>query len=153
MDELIKQLSSPGWWLSVVVAGIGINLASAYLKPLVDRVLGRTSGWWAARLDAASTARNQWIEALRADEHEQVMAGLSELTWRIRSVWFVAFSSIFFVLGGVVQNYVDFYRSDIAVLASYAMGTVALFYGYLFVIRAARIRRDLHAARHEAPER
>jgi hypothetical protein len=43
MDNFFKQVSDPTWWISVVVVGLLINLASDYLKPLLDRILGSFS--------------------------------------------------------------------------------------------------------------
>ena len=43
MDELIKQLSSPIWWVSVIVAGFLVNLFAAYAKPIIDKIVSRYS--------------------------------------------------------------------------------------------------------------
>jgi hypothetical protein len=41
MNEFVKQMSDPAWWISVVFVGLLINLASDYLKPLIDKFLGK----------------------------------------------------------------------------------------------------------------
>ncbi len=43
MGELIKQMSTPAWWISVVVVGILVNIFSDYLKIGLDRFSGRFS--------------------------------------------------------------------------------------------------------------
>jgi hypothetical protein len=43
MGELIKQMSTPAWWISVVVVGILVNLFSDYLKIGLDRFFGKFS--------------------------------------------------------------------------------------------------------------
>jgi hypothetical protein len=43
MGELIKQMSTPAWWINVVVVGILVNIFSDYLKIGLDRFLGRFS--------------------------------------------------------------------------------------------------------------
>ena len=37
------------WFISVVVVGVLINIASAYIKPPLDKVMGRYSNKWRAR--------------------------------------------------------------------------------------------------------
>ena len=43
MSELVNSLLSPSWWIGVVVVSFAINLASAYAKAPLDRVLNRLS--------------------------------------------------------------------------------------------------------------
>jgi hypothetical protein len=50
MDELSKNLASPSWWFSVVLAGIVVNVVAAYAKPALDRLLAGVSSRWAAGL-------------------------------------------------------------------------------------------------------
>jgi hypothetical protein len=61
MDELTK----PIWWLSVVVAGVLVNLASAYLKPRIDAVLLQSSSWWRSRSQARIAAQERLINEHR----------------------------------------------------------------------------------------
>lgn len=39
MDELLNNIGSFAWWLSVVGVGILLNLTSAYMKSPLDRLL------------------------------------------------------------------------------------------------------------------
>jgi hypothetical protein len=43
MGELIKQMSTPAWWISVVIVGVLVNIFSDYLKLGLDRFFGRFS--------------------------------------------------------------------------------------------------------------
>lgn len=38
MGQFLNDLSSPYWWLSVVLVGIIINIVTEYLKPLIDKI-------------------------------------------------------------------------------------------------------------------
>ncbi len=46
MSEILTELSKPVWWVSVVVAGLLINLLSAYMKSSLDGFLSNISAWW-----------------------------------------------------------------------------------------------------------
>ena len=65
MDEILRSISSPSWWLGVVVVSFIINLASAYAKPLLDRILVRISSHRRHKLESA---HQELIEQLRAAE-------------------------------------------------------------------------------------
>ena len=43
MDQILQELSEPSWWVSVVAVGILLNLGTAYLKPLLDRLIATFS--------------------------------------------------------------------------------------------------------------
>ncbi len=43
MEDFLQNLSSPSWWFGVALVGFLINLASAYLKPVVDNIASRVS--------------------------------------------------------------------------------------------------------------
>ena len=43
MTDIVKVLSSPFWWLSVIFAGFAVNISAAYAKPFVDRFLSAIS--------------------------------------------------------------------------------------------------------------
>ena len=61
----MEELGKPIWWISVVVAGLLVNLASAYLKPRVDGALLRSSSWWRSKSQARIARRAQRIQAIR----------------------------------------------------------------------------------------
>ena len=39
MSDVIENLKSPSWWVSVVIATFLVSLLSAYTKPRVDGIL------------------------------------------------------------------------------------------------------------------
>ena len=38
MNEIIKNLESPAWWICVVVVSFIVNVMAAYTKPICDRI-------------------------------------------------------------------------------------------------------------------
>ena len=79
MTDFLSSLSSPSWWLGVVIVGLLINLIAAYLKPRLDRWLGGSSRWWETRTEKRRRARQARIRKLRESQHEQTMAALEAL--------------------------------------------------------------------------
>lgn len=64
MDELWGNLTSPYWWLSVVLVSVLINLASAYLKSAIDRLFSRIFSAWRARSDQRQAAHTRELAAM-----------------------------------------------------------------------------------------
>ena len=51
MEKFIAEVSSVYFWLGVVLVGLIINLASAYVKQPIDRVFGKVNQTWKARAE------------------------------------------------------------------------------------------------------
>src|SRR4030095_11385827 len=67
IDFMQPDFLSLSWWGSVVVVGLLINLASAYLKPLIDRTMGRYSEKWRIRAGKKREAKEKEIKRLIED--------------------------------------------------------------------------------------
>lgn len=39
MQDFLKDIQTISWWLEVIMIGLLVNLASDYLKPLLDSLL------------------------------------------------------------------------------------------------------------------
>jgi hypothetical protein len=98
MQELIKQLTSISWWVSVVVAGVLASLAAAYLKPRTDRVIGSVSVRYRRRNEQQAKARAKQIEDLRLDQHEQIVFAILINYKLLRAIHFLVMGSILAVL-------------------------------------------------------
>ena len=79
MKEIIRNLSSIFWWLSVIVAGIIINLIGIYIKPQLDKHLSSGPDWWCRQSKKARQDRRAKIEELQNNHHAQIMAGFEML--------------------------------------------------------------------------
>jgi len=61
MQELLDNLRRPVWWFSVIIAGLAVNLASAYLKGPLDRTLAARSEARRRRLEAQASEFSQAV--------------------------------------------------------------------------------------------
>lgn len=64
MDEFIRNLSSPAWWVGVVIVGVFINLVSAYAKPVLDRITSHFGDKWKKRSSERQKAYDEEISKL-----------------------------------------------------------------------------------------
>ena len=72
MDEFLKSLLSTGFWLSVVLVSIVLNVGSGYIKSALDRFLSSLSLRWQKRSQASRERRVAFVSALKADQHTQL---------------------------------------------------------------------------------
>jgi hypothetical protein len=89
----MRELTSPIWWISVVVVGLAVNLASAYLKPRLDALLLRSSSRWRSRSAERLARRRQAVDELRSNEKHLAFAYLRVISARLEGVQHFAFSA------------------------------------------------------------
>ena len=65
VDKFLTDVSTAYWWITAVLVGLVINLASAYMKAPIDRVAAWLSGRWRARTAALRSARQLHVAFLR----------------------------------------------------------------------------------------
>ncbi len=104
MDDHYKFLTSTEWWISVVIAGIAINVLSAYLKASLDGRLSSLSSWWRLRSEREKEKERAYVERLKQEGRffalNQIRI-LNSIRWSI--LWlligFMGFLSTTFALG------------------------------------------------------
>ena len=94
MNEIARDLSSPTWWFTVVVAGFLVNVVAAYAKAPIDRLADQ----YARRRHESSAARRQRVDStvdyLLANPTELVDLKLESIT-RILTAIFAVVLAIF----------------------------------------------------------
>ncbi len=123
METFLKNLTDPSWWIGVVLLTVFLNLGSAYLKPIIDRLLARWSKQRRNRF-----AQVQWtesaIEALCNDPTG--IKTIRFLVARNRSAmrfYFDLLSSAIFMMGaGIVASL----GGDFDLVAIFIIGALAL---------------------------
>ncbi len=62
MEEFLNSLKSVNWWVSVIAAGILVNIFSAYLKPFLDKNINSFLEKQSTKKRIKSEKRNQQFE-------------------------------------------------------------------------------------------
>jgi hypothetical protein len=70
MDRIWKELGNPVWWFSVVAAGLALNIAAAYLKTWLDKLLSGLSRTFRLRNQRQRQARYRRIEQMKTHDSE-----------------------------------------------------------------------------------
>ena len=79
MSDLFNNLSSPSWWIGVVIVSFAINLASAYAKAPLDRALGRLSKRKRDKSERARREISTMLEAAKRQKDGVVLLSIQEL--------------------------------------------------------------------------
>jgi hypothetical protein len=98
MRSLVEQMSSPAWWIGVVLVGIIINLVSAYCKGPIDRILGALSTRWATRTAVLQRESADRITLMTVSAEARTMARFEILISRVWAVMFFQVATFFGVL-------------------------------------------------------
>ena len=97
MDEVVTELSKPIWWISVVVAGIVINLLSSYIKTQLDRSILSTASWLRRHSTRRQEKWNEIVSHIATDEGRR-WAEVSEVRARLQSIQLNAVAILTLVL-------------------------------------------------------
>ena len=105
MNKLINDISSAYWWVGVVVVGILINIASSYIRKIMESKLSIISVYWRGKQNEKAEKIAQQIEILRSNNELKIIYALRESRYRIRSVSYLVFAAQFFVAAIWLSNH------------------------------------------------
>ena len=142
------------WTISVVIVGILINLASAYLKNPLDRLVSKLSKKWRTRSEEKKAAWLKEVESLRGSQHEQTMQGFNmifNITFAVLILVFIAIAlSAVWATAIIIQ--VTGSRSTINITLNITSGIVGVGGTVLFIhfyTAATKQWQQLNEAREE----
>lgn len=92
MDKILSNLTSPAWWIGVVLVGTLVSLIAAYLKPVIDKVLSRLSTYWKERVEQKNKKREEEIMFLRDNPEQRIATHFQEMSCRIRATQYFILS-------------------------------------------------------------
>jgi len=133
LDNIITEISKPVWWISVVIAGIVINLLAAYIKSSLDKLLPKTFSYWRNISVKRKASWLKRIDEIRHNEEIKKKVLTSEIRLTLRSInmlllgIFILLVPIFAMVAGHELSKID----KIAVLAlASLMFFVSMVYGF-----------------------
>jgi hypothetical protein len=149
MNEIINELSKPVWWVSVVIAGIIINLISAYLKTRLDKTLSSASAWWASQSAKRKKDWSERVERISEGGVELASEIAEESRQRLQSIQ-VLLLAILLLLQLVLMESI---RADVPreiKVAFLGVSSALLFASFMSLQSAIRTARAITAARMSA---
>jgi len=98
MKQLITEIFSPSWWIGVVVVSFVINIASAYDKPLLDRLLARFSDRRRIKLEQSHQKLERAAELVLFITDGVVLLSLQEVKFALTAVASLTFCILLILL-------------------------------------------------------
>ncbi|MCQ3831177.1 hypothetical protein HXX02_17230 [Microbulbifer elongatus] len=132
MEEISEIVTSPAWWITVVIAGIAINLVSGYLKELIDSKLSRISHWWEARTKEQQVKRDNYISRLKTDDKFFALHTIRHTKSRS---WAIMWSLLGVMLFLGAQIFADDGKASAPLMA---IGAIAFFRSFKHLMSAAK---------------
>ncbi len=158
MDDLINNVGSLTWWISVVLVGVLINLVSAYLKSLLDRVLSGLSEQWKMRSQLAREADEKLIECLRSSAAAREFQWKAEVRARLQTLVSLLLGTLFLLIYVMIRMQVPLLEVHQSVVIYYIMAIsyfgsmIGIVFGAQSHMRASMHQRNLRRAeREDAP--
>lgn len=124
MNEIGTSIGSIGWWLSVVVVGVLINIAAAYLKSGVDSLLSRFSSYWRDRTEKAREEYLNEIEGLKKSKELQRQYEHREIRTRLEAILGIVFAVMLLAYKAVAKMYPELSTAQLVGLSDAVSGTV-----------------------------
>ena len=148
MRQFLNDVSSLSWWIGVVIVGILVNLASEYFRRRLDRAIGQLSTSWAARSEKRRRMRTEMVEHLRTDRHEQVLAAVQEVSWRVKAIE-VAAAGITAVLIAIAARQVlpQGTLTRVVLACLFAIGAINILLSLVYSRESREIKTTLNEAR------
>ncbi len=146
MDEIKGVLTSPVWWISVVVAGILINITASYLRTVLDARLSRMSRRWRVKSQQRAGKRDHRIESLANDTHAQLIESHCSTRRLLMSLLFFAIGLYVMVAGILIKLDILANLPLILVVASYLLMSFMYFMGYLTFNQSRKLTLEIHDA-------
>lgn len=152
MDEIINELKKPYWWVTVVIAGLIINLIASFLFKSYEKYQAKKSEIKAEELKKKEEKKNSMIEALSGNHYGQnhyqfeVLEGYSSSNrvLIIGLILFIVPSSILAIFGSL-----GYFISIIF----YFLGSLSIMQGFRIQAKAAEKREILSSAMKRQTEK
>jgi len=103
-EEFLRFVSSPFWWLSVLVAAIIANLITFAVKAALDRAFAAASTTWRVRRTAQVAKTNALIDELSKDPTDLIMASHRIVSGELKSAVSVIFAILATILAFITPE-------------------------------------------------
>lgn len=128
MDDVLKQLVSPAFWILVVVVGLILNVLSSYLKSGLDVLFTRWSDKRRERSQAEKEKVAQLTSIFVSDRHLQLVHIGAAVGYLVAMTGLMVFTGFSFVFADQLQNLLKDYDtvSNLIRPALYAASTLVV---------------------------
>ena len=147
MEAFLADLTKPSWWLSVILVGIFISLATSFIEKALGKSISSTSSWWRKVSKERSEKWIQYIKSLATDQNLLQQARHEEVRARLQSIESLLFASFIMLIWGLPGGSAPPRESTIGVLA---LASLFLIIAFITAKTAVSRARAIHEAISES---
>lgn len=155
MAEFLDNLGSGGWWLSVVLVGLALNLGSTYLYKKLDHAGASISEKWRARSAKSAKEFNDEVRKIATQPHLVPYYFQAEIRCRMQALQLSIFGLTFAVVLLLMLEFqqealgleVGRFFIQLAYLFPMLVAALATSLAQRSMRRASRLRSILNASR------
>ena len=142
MEELTKELLNPIWWITVVVAGIIINLIAAFLFKRMEVSISNRSDKFKNLSEKRKKERDARIQNLRDNKEAVYLTSLDEIRNRIRAVLACVLATLIFLMNEFFLVHLN--ASKLITLSLLFIASLLLFAAWLAHKYSVSILSEIH---------
>ena len=120
MAELIQDISSLYWWVSVVIVGILVNVLSDYITRVISNIMGKVS--------SVVITRNQEFAIEREETIQQMVVNRDQIKFRMLDAIYDRQRVNFHFIVGVLLLVFSEIVKDISIYFSYSILIISTAY-------------------------
>jgi hypothetical protein len=143
MDEFIKSLSSPAWWIGVVAVGVILNVVSTYLKSGIEGVANMLIHRWRVLSDKNEAAKIVILTRIRQNAKFRRFMHETETRKRLSAIHYSLYALCIFALGVMLATSPDLAEFKTWAKAVYLFAAIVAFFGVEASIDAVNVNRAL----------
>lgn len=154
MENFIKDILNPYWWVSVVIVGFVINISAAFIKQRLDNTLNLYSKKRKTKSEEKKLLEIKEINKISKSEFLIIMKSIEEFRERLSTLLYLILAIIFLVF--IVIFSLEIIQSKLGMLKQieflllYLCGAFVMFLGMKTIISAAKYRSIVYKALEKA---
>jgi len=149
LEKIIEELANPIWWITVVIAGIIVNIMASYIKVKLDKTISKASSWWTNKSVKRKEIEAQKLEELKSSKVARYKAYFYSTRDPIIATFTLLMGISIMLTMSIIEQYIV---SDIMQIFGLAFSAITFFSAYLMMISSFKLRIRLFKALDELPE-
>jgi len=143
MTKLLEDISSPYWWVSIVIVGILINVFSSFIFRRFEQISVKKSERKRLLLEAERQKRQSRIDALRGKKEELILQHLNINHFKQEAlenflIGIIIINAPFLL---PIYNLGELWSYKSMMLFTFCVNTICGIIAYYFVWKALRLRK------------
>lgn len=158
MEQLVKDLHQPSWWIGVVIVSLVVGIVSSYSRDLIDRVIRGIVGWNRSKSLSRKQRFEQAVTILSQNSDKRIYYSIKAVHWwvighnqMIMGLLLLCMGIIFISVSHIVSTHSIWSESIGGIMT--LLGCCISIIGFSNLKLAADMRDTVDAAQYKSEEK